>query len=131
MEAALLVARLWARAEFTEKAVRRLEGELETLAEDAPARVTLLEELARILEGDLMPESAARAFMHRVRHRRNQVLLMETPPASLERFVPAAEAARLVLDRALMEGREVLSEPESKAILSSYGVPVVETRIVA
>jgi len=67
----LEVARLWAKAEFTEKAVRRIEGELEALAEDAPARVTLLTELARILEGDLMPESSARA---RVVYRRLAVI---------------------------------------------------------
>jgi acetyltransferase len=77
------------------------------------------------------PESAVRGFMHRVHYRRNRVLLMETPPAAPERFQPAAEAVRAVIDRALAEGREELSEPEAKGVLSAYGVPVVETRIVA
>ncbi len=75
------------------------------------------------------PDSAVRGYMHRVRYRRNRVLLMETPPAAPERFQPAAEAVRLVIDRALAEGREMLSEPEAKAVLSAYGIPVVETRI--
>jgi acetyltransferase len=76
------------------------------------------------------PEGAVRGFMHRVRYRRNQVLLMETPPAAPDSFEAATEAARLIIDRALAEEREVLTEPEAKAILSAYGIPVVETRIV-
>ena len=77
------------------------------------------------------PEGAVRGFMHRVSYRRNQVLLMETPPAAPDRFDAATEAARLIIDCALADGREALTEPEAKAILSAYGIPVVETRIVA
>jgi len=77
------------------------------------------------------PDGAVRGFMHRVRYQRNQTLLMETPPAVPEAIRPAREAARLVLDRARMEGRELLSEPEAKAVLAAYGIPVVETRIAS
>ena len=71
LEAAMRVARLYASAELTPAAVQRLEGEIELLAEDDPARAELLEELARILEGDLMPASTARA---RIVYRRLAVL---------------------------------------------------------
>ncbi len=76
------------------------------------------------------PEAAVRAFMHLVRYRRNQQLLMETPPSVPDSFKPATEAARLVIEGALATGRGVLTETESKAVLSAYGVPTVETRIV-
>ncbi|MCA8966451.1 MAG: GNAT family N-acetyltransferase, partial [Planctomycetes bacterium] len=76
------------------------------------------------------PDSAVRAFMHLVRYRRNQALLMETPPSVPEAFRPATEAARLVIEGALASGRKMLTETESKAVLSAYGIPTVETRIV-
>ena len=76
------------------------------------------------------PEAAVRAFLHLVRFQRNQQLLMESPPSVPDSFRPATEAARLVIEDALAAGRKVLTETESKAVLSAYGVPTVETRIV-
>ncbi len=75
------------------------------------------------------PESAVRGFLHMVRYRRNQELLMETPPSVPSEFTPATTTARLVLENALGEGRELLSEPEAKAVFAAYGIPVVETHI--
>ncbi|MCP5155156.1 MAG: bifunctional acetate--CoA ligase family protein/GNAT family N-acetyltransferase [Ectothiorhodospiraceae bacterium] len=75
------------------------------------------------------PDSAVRGFLHRIRHHRSQALLMETPPSVPEAFQPAVEAARIVVQRALAEGRETLTEPEAKAVLSAYAIPVVDTRI--
>ncbi len=75
------------------------------------------------------PESAVRGFMHRVRYQRSQELLMQTPPAAPDRFQPPTQAVRQVIEQALAQGRELLSEPEAKAVLSAYGIPVVETRI--
>jgi acetyltransferase len=74
------------------------------------------------------PDQAVRAFMHVVQYRRNQELLMETPPSVPEEFTPDVERARAVIERVLADGREWLSEPESKALLAAYGVVVVETR---
>ena len=75
------------------------------------------------------PESAVRAFMHMVRYRRNQELLMETPASVPSEFTPATTTARLVLENVIADGREQLSEPEAKAVLAAYGIPVVETHI--
>jgi acetyltransferase len=77
------------------------------------------------------PEHAVRAFMHMVRYRRNQDLLMETPPSLLEDFVAGAGEAMEVIRQALDEGRSMLTEPEAKTVLGAYGIPVVETRIAA
>jgi acetyltransferase len=56
---------------------------------------------------------------------------METPPSIPGRFTPDAAAARAVIDGALEETREWLTEPESKAVLAAYGIPTVATSVVA
>lgn len=74
------------------------------------------------------PENAVRAFMHMVRYRRNQEILTQTPPSAPTEFAPNAEVARSIINAALDEGRELLTEPEAKDVLAAYGVPVVATR---
>ena len=73
------------------------------------------------------PDEAVRAFMHLVHYRRNQDLLIETPP-SVTRLLPEdrSRADRIVAD-VLADGRTVLTEPEAKAVLKAYDIPVVET----
>lgn len=73
------------------------------------------------------PEKAVRAFMQIVQYRRNQSLLMQVPPAVSPEFAPDRRAARAVLEKALAQKCAVLSEPDAKAILVAYGIPVVET----
>ncbi|KQT61276.1 MULTISPECIES: bifunctional acetate--CoA ligase family protein/GNAT family N-acetyltransferase [unclassified Aureimonas] len=72
------------------------------------------------------PDESVRAFMQLVDYRRNQDLLMETPPA-LAPGVSDLSEARRVVETALAQGRPVLTEPESKRLLSAYGIPVVRT----
>lgn len=71
------------------------------------------------------PDRAVRAFMHIVNYRRNQESLAETPPSIPEEFSPDTEAARQVIDTALADGREWLTEPEAKAVMAAYAIPVV------
>lgn len=77
------------------------------------------------------PGGAIGAFMHMVEYRRTQEMLLETPPAQPEEFTPDAEAARAVIARALAAGRDLLTEPEAKAVLEAYRIPVVRTVIAA
>lgn len=72
------------------------------------------------------PDQAVRGFMHLVRYRRSQEQLMEMPP-SVPDFATDPEAVRRIAQGALAEGRELLTEPEAKAVLAAYGVPVVPT----
>ena len=74
------------------------------------------------------PDDAVRAFMQMVRYRHSQDMLMETPANVPEHFKPDQAAARAVIEGALSEGRQWLTEPEAKAVLDAYGVPVAETR---
>ncbi len=76
------------------------------------------------------PEQGVRAFAQLVQYRRNQQLLMEVPAALRTRGPGGASLAAEVVRAALAEGRAMLSEPEGKAVLRAYEIPVVETRIV-
>lgn len=75
------------------------------------------------------PEMAVRAFLQVVQFHRNQDLLMEVPPSRSSEFVHDRDRARQPVSAALSEGRVMLSEPEAKAVLAAYGIPVVPTRI--
>ena len=77
------------------------------------------------------PEEAVRAFAQIVQYRRNQDLLMEVPPSRSAEFVHDRDKAHAVVTAALADGRAMLSEPEAKTLLAAYGIPVVDTRIVA
>ncbi|MCK5322543.1 MAG: GNAT family N-acetyltransferase [Desulfobulbaceae bacterium] len=76
------------------------------------------------------PEGAVRAFMHLVRYRQNNDILMQTPPSTPTEFTPDIPAARKVIENAIGNGNSVLSEPEAKKVLSAYGIPTVETYVV-
>jgi acetyltransferase len=76
------------------------------------------------------PEAAVRAFSFLVTYRRNQELLLQAPPARAPQPAVALDAVRAVVDGALAQGREMLTEPEAKALLAACGVPVVRTEVV-
>ena len=73
------------------------------------------------------PEQAVRAFSMLASYRRNQAELAEAPPATEPGKQPDVVAIRAVVDGALAAGREMLSEPEAKAILKACGITVVPT----
>ncbi len=75
------------------------------------------------------PEAAVAAHMQMATFRQNQEALMETPASIPEDFTANPTAARVIIDEAVASGRELLTEPQAKAILAGYGLPVVETRI--
>ncbi|HYW76386.1 MAG TPA: bifunctional acetate--CoA ligase family protein/GNAT family N-acetyltransferase [Gammaproteobacteria bacterium] len=72
------------------------------------------------------PDQAMHAFEHIVEYRRNQRQLMETPP-SVPDFNTHPGQVRQVIDAALSEGRTWLDEAETAAVMSAYGISVVET----
>lgn len=76
------------------------------------------------------PEEAVSAFRHVVRYHESQALLLETPAAMAEEGRTDLRTARSSISRALGENRTTLTEPESKDVLSAYGIPTVETRVV-
>jgi acetyltransferase len=70
------------------------------------------------------PDSAVGAFMHRVHHRRNRELLMETPPARADAFEADQRAARRVIATALAAGEGWLDTEATAAVLAAYGIPL-------
>lgn len=74
-------------------------------------------------------EEAVRGFMHVVRYRRNQVNLMQVPSARANSVEPDRDKVRSIIDQALSEDREWLSEVEAKQVLEAYGIPIVRTEI--
>ncbi|OYW52161.1 MAG: hypothetical protein B7Z30_16215 [Rhizobiales bacterium 12-68-15] len=73
------------------------------------------------------PDEAVRAFSHLAAYRRNQTLLMETPPArGFEE--PDHSRAREIVQEAVAAGRSTLTEFEAKGVLAAYDIPVVATR---
>ena len=75
------------------------------------------------------PEAAVNSFMYLVRYRRNQKVLMETPPALAEDLVFDVDAVSSIINNALAQKREWLNEMEAKQVLAAYGIPTVTTRL--
>jgi acetyltransferase len=75
------------------------------------------------------PEQAIRGFMQLVEHGVRQDLLLETPPSLPEVFRPRTEDAVRVIEGAVNEGREWLTEPEAKEVMEAYDIPTVPTYV--
>lgn len=76
------------------------------------------------------PEEAVRAFSMLRTYRLHQTELMQTPPARAAIRPVDHAGIRTIVDAAMGEGREHLTEPEAKALLAAAGLPVVTTRVV-
>nr|WP_316642438.1 bifunctional acetate--CoA ligase family protein/GNAT family N-acetyltransferase [uncultured Roseateles sp.] len=73
------------------------------------------------------PEAAVGAFGNIASFYQNQLLLQQTPPPLSTLAKPDIEAARLVIESVLAERRKVLTEMESKTLLSAFHIPVTNT----
>jgi len=75
------------------------------------------------------PEPAVEVFSHLSAYYRNQKLLMQMPGPFSHHVEPDVESARLIIEGAMLAHRKVLSEMESKALLSAFHIPVAKTMI--
>jgi len=75
------------------------------------------------------PEPAVEVFSHLSAYYRNQKLLMQMPGPLSHHVEPDVESARLIIEGAMQEHRKVLTEMESKALLSAFHIPVAKTLI--
>jgi len=73
------------------------------------------------------PEVAVDAFGFLANYAQNQILLKQIPSPSTELVAPDVTGARLIIERVLAEGRDVLTAQESKAILAAFHIPVNQT----
>jgi len=77
------------------------------------------------------PEDAVKAFMQMARYRQNQAMLLQTPPSLPELFQPDVDAALREIKTALEEGRDWLTQTESRSVIEAYGIPTVKTCLAA
>jgi acetyltransferase len=79
------------------------------------------------------PDTAARAFTHMLRYSYNLRGLYETPALADQSDVKSASRNQVgqIIQNARRQGRVLLTEVESKQVLSLYGIPTVETRAAA
>ena len=76
------------------------------------------------------PEAAVAVFRGLASFHANQQLLLQTPgPLQQAHLTPDIARAQAVIDIALAEHREVLSERESKEVLDAFNIPVNPTRL--
>jgi acetyltransferase len=75
------------------------------------------------------PEPAVEVFSHLSAYYRNQKLLMQMPGPFSHHVEPDVESARLIIEGAMQEHRKVLTEMESKAVLSAFHIPVARTMV--
>jgi acetyltransferase len=73
------------------------------------------------------PEAAVGAFGNIATFYQNQLLLQQTPSPLSTLAKPDLEGARLVIESVLTERRRMLTELESKTLLSSFLIPVTST----
>jgi acetyltransferase len=77
------------------------------------------------------PEMGVDAFSFLAKYNQNQKLLKQIPSPNEEQAQPDVDGARLIIERILAEGRQVLTTQESKAILAAFRIPVTQTIKVA
>ena len=74
------------------------------------------------------PDSAARAFAAMWRYSRNLTALYQTPDEEFaDADSPSKAEAQALIQTVLASGRTLLTELESKQLLSTYGIPTVQT----
>ena len=77
------------------------------------------------------PDTAARVFNYMWRYSYNLRGLYETPALPEADQGPDRASAERVIQAARQAGRTILTEVESKQLLSDYGIPVVPTSVAA
>ncbi len=73
------------------------------------------------------PEAAVDAFHNIASFHQNQQLLHQAPSSLSQLAKPDIEGARILIENILAERRNVLTEMESKALLSAFHIPVTKT----
>jgi acetyltransferase len=77
----------------------------------------------------ISPERGVQSFSYLSRFVRNRELRLQTPPPQVDSFDTDVVGARRIVERALLAGRAVLDEHESKLLLKLMGIPSARTAI--
>ncbi|MHA6267381.1 bifunctional acetate--CoA ligase family protein/GNAT family N-acetyltransferase [uncultured Aliiroseovarius sp.] len=93
------------------------------MGESAVAEGRALLSKAGVPEFDT-PERAVEGFSYLAQHHRNRRLSLEVPRARAFEKGLDLDGARMIISSALSEGRKMLSDVESKALLRAFNIPV-------
>jgi acetyltransferase len=77
------------------------------------------------------PEEAVRTYLYMYRYERNLEILHETPTDVAVDSAPPMNTLKTFVRKALLEGRTILTEEESKRFLATYHIPTVKTQVAA
>ncbi len=75
------------------------------------------------------PEPAVEVFSYISTYYQNQQLLVQTAASLSHDATPDVDGARLLIENALGEHRNVLSEMESKAVLAAFHIPIARALV--
>lgn len=75
----------------------------------------------------ITPERAIEGFFYLSRHELNRRMALELPGPLSDLDPPDLDVARMIIQQVLSEGRSMLSDLESKAVLSAFRIPVNTT----
>ena len=75
------------------------------------------------------PEPAVEVFSYLSAYYQNQKLLMQVPGSLSHHEEPDVEGALMLIEGGFQEKRTILSEMESKALLSAFRIPVAKTMV--
>ncbi|KPK60967.1 MAG: acetyl-CoA synthetase [Gammaproteobacteria bacterium SG8_31] len=73
------------------------------------------------------PEAAVDAFAAAAAYHTNQQLLLQVPEPLSRQDHPSVDDARMIIEAALSEKREMLDAVESKAILAAFDIPILQS----
>ena len=73
------------------------------------------------------PEAAVRAFAALSAYNENQQHLLQVPGPIRPQSAPAIDNAEVIIEQALSEGRRILNQAESKAVLAAFRIPIVQS----
>ena len=73
------------------------------------------------------PEKAVEAFFFLARHHLNQSMAREVPGPLNDTKAPDVQGARMIIETAINDGRTMLSDTESKAVLKAFHIPTNTT----
>jgi len=77
------------------------------------------------------PTDAVQSLAYLTQYGQAQRALARTPRDLPNEFTVDAATARTLLAGVARDGRTTLTEPEAKAVLSAFGIPVAETRVAS
>jgi acetyltransferase len=77
----------------------------------------------------ISPERGVQSFSYLSRFVRNRELRLQTPPPHVDEFDTDIVGARRIVERALLSGRALLDENDSKLLLKSFGINIARTAL--